>query len=146
MPRRPRLSRRSGKASRERARTHCRPGPLPCASAAKDPGTAGIPTLPGDAACVPWLCAGNPSEAATGSAQAASEWSEQGCRRSRPYRKHRERGHEREKNQTQILPNGQELEAIEPIGSKANSADDGRVQGVPDLVVKLECESRRPDI
>src|SRR5258708_39827923 len=110
-------------ASPGTATRHCRPAPLPCGAAARDRDTAEKPKLPCDAPAEPSSCARSRLAAARVGAPEASAHRAQVCRRSRPYREHEEERDEGTKDEPEILPDGHELQAIEPVVRTTNSAD-----------------------
>src|ERR1700686_3108551 len=99
-----------------------RRAPPPCAAAAADRDRAETPRPPGGAPAAPWPCAQSRSAAGREGAPAASAPPAPGCPRSRPYREHQQQRDEGGKDQTEIAPDGEELQTIEPVRGEANRA------------------------
>src|ERR1700687_1083136 len=123
-----------------------RPAPLPCGPPAKGRNPAEKPRPPCDAPAEPSSCARSRSAAARVGAPEASAHPAQICRRSRPYREHQEQRDEGTKNETEILPDGQELQAIEPFGRDADRIRKPLVHSLPDQIMQFDPQPRRPDI
>ena len=58
-------------------------------------------------------------------------------------RQHQEQQHEREEDQAQIAPDGQELEQVQPVRGIVHRAQDRCVDPVPDGIAKLDAERSR---
>src|ERR1700687_5892525 len=97
-----------------------RPAPLPGGETEKGRDTAEDPRPPCDAPAEPSSCARSRSAAARVGAPEASAHPAQICRRSRTYREPQEQRDEGTNNETEILPDGKELQAIEPCGRDAD--------------------------
>src|SRR5207237_8194127 len=86
------------------------------------------------------------SAAAPAAAPAAAARPARRNRKSRPYRKHQQQQHERGEDQAEELSDGQELQMIEPVGSKSDAASNWRVERVPNGIAQFHREPRRPPI
>src|SRR5579864_4209220 len=76
----------------------------------------------------------------------ASESSARRDRGSVPYRDHEKECHKRAKHETEIAPDGQKLQHIEPIGQECDGVRQRGVEEAPNDVLEFQAMRGRPGI